>query len=66
MSSSWEQVQGLLHCQAVRSCGGREFSAHESAYRLACSRKRNGKNQVEKWFPSVKGCPVADSGKVKR
>jgi hypothetical protein len=73
MSLSWEKMQGLLHQQSVRSCGGREFSACESAYRLAYARRRNGKNHRERvefanavaeWFPSVKGCPVADSGKV--
>jgi len=75
LSLSWDKMQRLLHHQSVRACGGREFTARESAYRLAYTRRRNGKNHRERvefanavaeWFPSVKGCPVADSRKVKR
>ncbi len=57
-------MQGLLHHQAERACGDRPFVVHESAYRLACSRKRNGKNQVEKWFPKVEAGQVVDSGEA--
>lgn len=66
MGLSWEQMQGLLRFQSAVSCGGNVFSPNESAYRLACARKRNGRNQAEKWFPRVEAGQVVDSGKVKR
>jgi hypothetical protein len=59
MSDSLEDVERIIHAREVASSG-------EHSHFAVNDKKRYFARAVAEMFPSVKGCPVADSARVKR